>query len=542
LAASDSKLRRIGCVGLILLTACALLLDFIHGVGLGQDRVAYLPTYRLRQSLAIAVSRLHDPAPGGYLAYRSVVDVFSTNGFAMFEGEPGRRLDGAGLSALLNDGPRLDRIIQQAIDVRIDASLPPELIQANELGLADFIYVGFRLFGARISSLYELFFLIAAVSCLLYAWQFRDSPFLLFLLVIFAAEIYFLENYARGSGLQLNTVSNSRLFSGLTLLPALHVLLVPWQRRPPRPPEVAAVGAQSVIFAFLLSCRSEAAWQVALVVAIAAGLGLSLLLRRPQPDQGRLRRVPELWPAALFVLVVAAYSVTVAAAADRRYASEPKAHVFWHEVLFGILGSSAPLRLEYAGDASRPYSDAQVTAAVLRDINARNDDSSPIVHRTPDGKLTFDPMDGWSEYDRLVRSLTLRIVLGHPLAVLETLPIKVRDQVIWFDLPGVHNLAWRNFRVPVAIVAIGAALCVMAGGLTADRRSLRGAVGVIAVVLAFAAVTPLIRPSGIAIGTLFAYLGAIAIAAAYGMALVLRLPGRIESRAERVSSGAGPMR
>jgi hypothetical protein len=89
-------------------------LDFFHGIQLGQDRIAYLPTYRLRQSLAVAISRLHEPRPGGYLAYRSVVDVLSADGFALLDGDPGPRLNRADFNALLNDGPRLDRMIQQA--------------------------------------------------------------------------------------------------------------------------------------------------------------------------------------------------------------------------------------------------------------------------------------------------------------------------------------------------------------------------------------------------------------------------------------------
>jgi hypothetical protein len=76
---------------------------------------------------------------------------------------------------------------------------------------------------------------VVGISCLLYAWQFRRSPFLLFLLLVFLAEFYFLENYARSYGPLINTVTNSRMFSGLSLLPALHILLVLWQRQPPRP-------------------------------------------------------------------------------------------------------------------------------------------------------------------------------------------------------------------------------------------------------------------------------------------------------------------
>ena len=69
------KLRRIGCVGLLLLIGCVFYLDFFHGIELGQHQTAFQPIYRLRQSLAVAISRMRDPSPGRYLAYKSVVNV-----------------------------------------------------------------------------------------------------------------------------------------------------------------------------------------------------------------------------------------------------------------------------------------------------------------------------------------------------------------------------------------------------------------------------------------------------------------------------------
>jgi hypothetical protein len=536
--AIKSNRSALGCIALLVLIACTLALDFFHGIQLGQDRIGYLPTYRLRQSLAVALSRLHDPPLGGYLAYKSVVDVLSADGFALLDGDPGPRLDRAGISALLNDGPRLDRMIQQAMDVRIDPTLPPELIRANELGLADYIYVSFRLFGARISSLYYFLFVIVGLSCLLYAWQFRQSPFLLFLLLIFAAELYFLENYARGYGSLINTVTNSRLFSGLSPLPALHILLVLWQRLPPRFLTVVAVIGQSLIFSLLMSCRLEAAWQFAMVIAVACGVALAALLAWRRWGEGNLMgRLGAPWPAAILVLVVSAHSFAIAKNADARYAAEPKDHILWHEVLMGILSTNPQLRLEYVGDTLRTYGDEEVYAAVIRDINARNDASSPIVRRLPNGQLTIDLMSGWGEYDKLVKSLTLRIMYQHPLAVLAAIPTKIGDQIMWFDYPGVHSLAWDKVRVPIAVIVVGAVVCIAAGGFAVDRQRRSSALALIAIVLLFAMATPMIHPSELAIGTLFIYLGAVVILAAYGVARVVYFVSKPEGVSSPVKPG-----
>ena len=519
----NDKLRRIGCIGLLILIGCALFLDLFHGLSLGQDRVGYHPIYRFRQSLAVAISRLHDPPARGYLAYGSVLHVLTENGFALFDGEPGQKLDPPGWEALLDDGPRLDRIIRAATDVSIDTSAPPDIIRANELGLADYMYFSFRLFGDKISSLYYFLFLLVAVTCLFYVLQFRDSPFLLFLLVIFLAEFYFLENYARSYGLGQNTVSNSRLFSGLSLVPALHILLLLWQQPPLRAFTVAAVIVQSVIFAFLLSCRTEVAWQGAMIAAGACGLGLSILLRRGDRKQRRLiDRLAPLWPAASFLVVVFAYSTVVSMSADRRYAMEPKAHVIWHEVMIGFLRGSVQLRREYLGDVPYDNVDNEVYTAVIRDLNARNDSSSPIVVRLGDGQLTIRLERGWAEYERLVRSLALRIIRDHPSAVLETVLPKISQQVALYGSPDTHSMSWENLQIPIILVAAGAFICMAAGGFTVGAAALGSAAGVIAIVLLFATATPMIHPSPLSIGTLFSYLGVVAISISYAAMLLIR--------------------
>lgn len=520
----NDKLRRIGCVGLLLLIGCAFCLDVFHGIELGQDRTAFHPIYRLRQSLAVAISRMRDPSPGGYLAYKSVVDVFNENGFALFDTEPGPHLDKPGWAELLTDGPRLDRIIHQAKDVTIDPSLPPEIIQANELGFADYIYFSFRLFGDKISSLYYFFYLIVAATCVVYTLQFRNSPFLLFVLVIFLGELYFLENYTHSYGLPLQTVANSNLFSGLSLVPALYIILLLWQRAPPRAFTVAAVIVQSVIFAFLLSCRTEVAWEGAMIAAVACGIGLSVLLkRRDWKHRNLIDRLAPLWPAAVFLVVVFAYSTVVSVSADRRYAMEPKAHIIWHEVMIGLLRNSVQLRREYLGDVPQGNVDNDVYTAVIRDLNARNDSSSPIAVRLGDGQLSIELMRGWAEYDRLVRSLALRIIRDHPLAVLETVPVKIGDQIARYDNPLNHSMSWKNLQVPVILIAAAALICMTAGGFTLGAATFGSAVGVIAIVLLFAAATPMIiHASPLAIGTLFSYLGAVAILVPYAAMLLFR--------------------
>jgi hypothetical protein len=535
------KLRRFGCISLLLLIGCVFCLDVFHGIELGQDQTAFHPIYRLRQSLAVAISRMHVPSPGRYLAYRSVVNVLNENGFALFDSEAGQHLDVPGWEALLTDGPRLDRIIRQAIDVPIDASLPLEIIQANELGFADYIYFSFRMFGDKISSLYYFFYLIVAATCLIYILQFRHSPFLLFVLVIFLGELFFLENYARSYGLEVQTVANSRLFSGLSLMPVLHVLFLHWQRQPLGAFSLAGVIVQGLIFGFLMSCRTEAAWQVAMVVAVACGSGFLLFL----PLQGRKsydlgNRLGPLWPTLIFLIVVSAYSAVISLRADSRYAAEPKGHIIWHEILMGLLSTSPELRRDYLPDENLTYSDNIVYLAIDQDLKARNDASSPMVRRLPNGDPIVDLSlpGGWNEYERLVRSLTLRIILHHPITVLETLPTKIKDQIRQFNHPAVSSMAWVNLRMLVIIVAAGALICAVAGGFSVNLATLGSAALFATVLLLFASTTPLlVEASELAVGTLFAYLGVIAVVVPYLVVLLIRAAMGLKSKTEGVSLG-----
>jgi hypothetical protein len=530
--------RRLGCIALLVLIGCTLGLDFLHGIRLGEDQTAFEPIYRLRQSLAVAISRLRSPLPEHYLAYGSVVNALSEKGFALFGGEPGPRFSRDDWDLLLADGPRVDRAIKAALDVSIDPSLPPDIIRGNELGFADYAYLSFILFGAKVSSFYYFFFLLTLISCVFFVRQFRESPILLFLAVIFLAELYFLEDYAHGHGIQAGTVSNSRLFSGLSLLPALHVLLLLWRRQPLS--RNAATGAvlQSLLFVFLLSCRTEVAWQGAMIVAAGCGIGVSLLWPGGAASWGgRLRRLRALWPAAIFVAVVAIYNGAVSFNADDRYAHEPEAHNFWEPVLGGILSSNEELRREYV-NAPRDNFDQQDSLAIRRDINLRHDATSPIVHRLPDGQLTFDVADGWGDYDQMAKSLTLRIIRDHPGTILKEVPVKIRLQFIGFYREAQEDVSWTNLRVPILAVALGAILYIVAAERPANRREFCAACGAIGVVLVFALATPLVWPSILAIGTLFAYLGALVLALTYAASLGITILMGLNPVSRRVGATA----
>jgi len=108
------------------------------------------------------------------------------------------------------------------------------------------------------------------------------------------------------------------------------------------------------------------------------------------------------------------------------------------------------------------------------------------------------------------------------MAALETVPTKIRKQMILYDNPDLHSMSWGNMRVPIILIAVGALICMAAGGFTIGAAMAGSAAGTIAIVLLFAAATPMIEPSALSIGTLFSYLGAVAILIAYAAMLLIR--------------------
>src|SRR5262245_2209624 len=254
---------------LIVLALLSLFASYHEGRVLGQDNRMYSPPYRWRQSLVIALSRLLPDDPSRrYSGYSSIENYFTENGLALFEHERG--FDPAAPQRWLKiqaDGNRLNEMIAHALKVPIDHALPPALLYANELGSVDYVHLAFRLFGPTVDSLYKLYYLLLAFSCALFVVQFRRSPGRLFLLCAYLAAHYFMITvYIPNSLWQLATVHNSRFFSALGLLPALHLICIALAPKEPLTRmTLATATGQAALLGFLTLCRLEVIWELAAV-------------------------------------------------------------------------------------------------------------------------------------------------------------------------------------------------------------------------------------------------------------------------------------
>jgi hypothetical protein len=523
-AANDGRRRSICGALLVALVALTFCLDFVHGIGLGQHQVAFHPIYRLRQSVAVALSRMHEPPLHGYLAYRSIVDTFTRKGFALQPQDVGTPLSVGELEALYKDNDRLDRMLQEANATVVDNKLPPQIIAGNELAYADYAYLSFVLFGIHMSSLYYFWFLLLGISCVLFVMEFRSSLFPMLLLATYLGGLWFIQTYAQIVGPAVATLSNSRLFEALSLLPAMHLFLLVWRRAPLGTSSLWLAIVQSIILAFIVDCRITARWQIAVIVAAAVCAMLADAWRRRSLwPSWRRESWDGIWAAGVAVVILAAHMTLISASAARQYGQEPKYHIIWHEVLRGLLGSSLELQREYLGreDGLGSPHDTVAYDAVIKDLTERNVRSSGVF--VQDGKVIPDLNKGWADYERFARDLSIRMVLNRPRAAAIGLLEKCREQ---YNEYFVYNaLVLTTLAVPALITAMATIFWLCSGARRLSVGALLGGSFATLLVMAFATIPPFIAPSPLSVGTLLVYLLAIAIAGAVVAALATNAIG-----------------
>jgi hypothetical protein len=105
-----------------------------------------------------------------------------------------------------------------------------------------------------------------------------------------------------------------------------------------------------------------------------------------------------------------------------------------------------------------------------------------------------------------------------------------------------NGMRLSDLQAPIILIVAGALICMAAGGFTVGNAMAVSAAGVIAIVLMFAAATPMVEPSVLSIGTLFSYLGVVAILVPYAAMLLIRAIVGAKSKAEGVSLDAESLR
>jgi len=475
-------------------------LNVVHAYQLGfQSKMYDNPIYRWRESLVIALSRMQPQPLHGYVGYGSILSYLTHHGLALIDGEATPMPTSAERHALVTDGARMDRLMQEASKVAIDPSLPPVILQGNELGLVDYTYWAFQLYGISINALVLFYLTLLFISVALFFVTFRRSRFCVLLLMLYLAAHYFALDYAQTRALL--AIQNSRFFPVLALLPALHLLLLAVMRFPPTVAVAAGAAVQTFILMFMVFCRTQTYWEVFAVLlagAIVVGLPrLRQVLLRPGRWLAAIGATAwQTWPAVLAVLgVVVLLGYTHFAPDESLYARESKAHLFWHDLFVSTVSADPQLLATY-GYGSSTYTDDMAYVEATHDLRGRNDGSSPIADEV-NGVLGIDIWKSNGTYDNEMRRLYFRMLREHPWLVVRSFLIgKPLDQLEYFRVT--PELWRRSTYLNPLILGLAATLLALALGaaLPTPRTALLGT-AVAAVVLGCSTMTSFFYPTAL---------------------------------------------
>ena len=501
-----------------LAVAVLFAVNMLHAYQLGfQSRMYDSPIYRWRESLVIALSRMQPQPLHGYVGYGSILSYFTQHGLALMGGEASPLPTPAQRAALVADGARMNRLMKEANAVAIDPKLPPVILQGNELGLVDYTYWAFKLYGISINALVLFYFTLLFASVVLFFVTFRRSPFCLLLLMLYLAAHYFALDYAQTRA--IIAIQNSRFFPVLALLPALYLLLLVVTRARPTLALAAMAAVQTFILMFMVFCRTQTYWEV-LAVLLAAVVVAGL-----QPSrQGAFhadrwpaavgKSLYQTWPALLAIAGTVVLFGYGSLAPDRTlYSRESKAHLFWHD-FYGSTVSADPTLYAIYGYNSPRFSDDMSYIAATHDLRGRNDGASPIAE-VVDGVLDIDIFKSNGVYDQEMRRLYFRVVREHPWLVVRSFVIgKPQAQIEFFRItPELWNR--RSYVVPF-LLALAATVLALAFGapLPTPRTALMGAT-VAAVVFVCSTLTSFFYPTALIAEVLVTWLILVMLCAIY---------------------------
>jgi hypothetical protein len=476
---------------LLALVAGLLLLSIISSHLLGHDRrMPDQPMYRWRESLSIALSRMHSKPLHGYLAYRSIVDYFAKNGLGVWLSDPAPWLltNPSEYLKLVHDPQRMEGLFEGALNLQVDESLAPVPLRGNERGLADFYYLAFKLFGLHVSGFMYLYYLLLATSTLAFFYTFKNSPFAilllsLYLIVHFYMVLYYLSYCgpcAAGAApppFLDDTVHNSRFFPVLSVLPALHLLLLALQKCRLSPANLCCGLLQTFILFFVAFCRIQAIWQILPVIVVIAGSLMLTFLRSVARDRKVTAKAfavsRPFWPLILAIAGLTIFAVYSRLALDARYyAAETTAHVFWHPLYSGTVSPSPELQELYNHSNVAADSDQAVYDAVMDDLRERKvnlnnpNELGREIMFLYNGQIYIDPSRNMGIYDELVRRLFFTVVHDHPWLVLKSFLFDkfVSQLEIFATQTPVGDLRSYQF---VLLLWVGATLVALAAGLSA---------------------------------------------------------------------------
>jgi hypothetical protein len=482
---------------LLLLIAVAFVVNFAEGISLGQRGALFYPMYRTRQTLAVVLSMLRDPPAPGYYAYGSIVDLLKSRGLQFY----GNADDQNRIAGLFRSAEALDNSLREALKVPVDERQQYETLQGNDLGYADYMYLAFKLFGLHTTSLYDLYFALLLIGVIAFAVQFHRNSAMLYLLSVYLAVHLLILNYCEDFPPRIGSIANSRTFSGLALLPMMHLTAMILLDTKFNVRSVLTALVQSLLLGFLILCRFDVVSELAAIVATATLVAAYSTIRCLSGSMRWSAAAGRLWPLALVLVIYGGMHMRQAWATGPIYDKESQRHVVWHEALLGLLTYDQALMTKYTGLTSANDSDKLACQAVDYYLDHSGIEPSTARYDCVSTEGTRSGEAG--VYDSLARRVVLLIIAENPIAVLRELKIKFVAQIEEFNAYRPFTLA--KVRGPALLWLVTTLFFAGFGAPALNWRTAFCFIAATTVVLVFALASPVIEPSVFAIGTLASY-------------------------------------
>lgn len=300
----------------------------------------------------------------------------------------------------------------------------------SDMGVVDFDKMAFRIFGLRIESFYDMFFLLLSVSALVFLVTFW-SDLLAKSVLLCALFAFLIELYTPiFSTPHMPTFPGMRHGSTLALIPALHFALLMVGRRKFSVMSALATAVQLAILLLAVNIRGSAAWTLFFIPVLSFGLAF-LDWRRTTPEARtwrNLARTAFQWPVVLFFVGWFAYGQYMKLALHPIYFTDDvePSHAYWHTAYGGIVqahntglpGFIPPTSLAPEVARTRGMDAAGYVAAVeyLRDSHFLPPPADILKSDPPLGFIS--PWTGTVKFkfdEDIMRRVVLGIWTRHPL-------------------------------------------------------------------------------------------------------------------------------
>jgi hypothetical protein len=259
------------------------------------------------------------------------------------------------------DNLRDAKLLQSALlrAQTIDLTPPRNIVNANgeyvdlvgffgdDIGIGTYAWLAFVVFGVSISALTYPYFVIVAVSLLLYGIAHRRSLGAMAAAVAMMVALYvvvcanFVNFLGDGDGYKIPGIDlkDPRFLGSLAALPVLH-LIVMAARHTYRlgPLDYAVVAIQAVIFAFALQIRTSVIWAVLALLCLWVVIGAIMLRQHSLRSVLQWRQSHSAFIPITVIAVLLSMRLLAAASLHPLYAAQgdvPR-HTFWQGVLSSL--------------------------------------------------------------------------------------------------------------------------------------------------------------------------------------------------------------